>query len=100
ALYRRAARGAAATPARVAANAALLARHGEAEEVPGYTLRFSAGPAEGRLAADAEVREEATGATARVPVPAERVPGAPARLRAAEQVFTLAAAVGVQAVRP
>src|SRR5206468_915181 len=45
ALYRRAARGAAATPARVAATAALLALHGEAAEVPGYTLRFSAGSA-------------------------------------------------------
>src|SRR5206468_1665705 len=96
ALYRRAARGAAATPARVAATAALLALHGEAAEVPGYTLRFSAGPADGRLAADAEVREEATGATARVHVAAERVPGAPARCRAAEQDFTLADAFGVQ----
>ncbi len=96
ALYRRAARGAAATPARVAATAAMLALHGEAAEVPGYTLHFSAGPADGRLVADAEVREEATGATARVHVAAERAPGAPARCRAAEQDFTLADAFGVQ----
>src|SRR3989442_4225595 len=66
ALYHRAARGAAATPARVAATAALLTLHGEAPEVPGYTLRFSAGPMDGRLVADAEGREEGTGATARV----------------------------------
>src|SRR5207244_9783546 len=96
ALYRRAARGAAATPARVAATAALLTLHGEAPEVPGYTLRFSAGPMDGRLVADAEVREEVTGATARVHVAAERAPGAPARCRAAEQDFTLADAFGVQ----
>ena len=49
--------------------------------------------------ADAEVREEATGATARVHVAANRVPGAPARCRAAEQDFTLADAFGVQRER-
>src|SRR5437867_8160710 len=98
-VYRRAARGVAATPARVAATAALLALHGEPPEVPGYTLRFSAGPADGCLVADAEVREEATGATARVHVAAERAPGAPARCRAAEQDFTLADAFGVQRER-
>src|SRR5439155_353050 len=90
---------AAATPARVAATAAMLALHGEAAEVPGYTLHFSAGPADGRLVADAEVREEATGATARVHVAAERAPGAPARCRAAEQDFTLADAFGAQRER-
>src|SRR3989442_9865360 len=56
ALYRRAARGAAATPARVAGTAALLALHGEAPEVPGYTLRFSAGPAGGPPVAPAPGR--------------------------------------------
>jgi alpha-amylase/alpha-mannosidase (GH57 family) len=96
ALYRRAARGAAATPARVAATEALLVLHGEPPEVPGYALRFSAAPTRGRLVADAEVREEATGATARVHVAAERAPGAPARCRAGEQEFTLADAFGVQ----
>src|SRR5439155_1459636 len=92
-------RAAAAAPARGAATAEMLALDGEAAEVPGYSLHFSAGPADGRVVADAEVREEATGATARVHVAAERAPGAPARCRAAEQDFTLADAFGAQRER-
>ena len=99
ALYRRAARGQAATPARVAATAAMLAVLGHPADVPGHTVRFMAAPAAGRLTADALVLEHATGAAASVPIAAERrADGAPV-CRAGPTSSTLADFFGVQRER-
>jgi hypothetical protein len=72
ALYRWAARGEAATPARVGATTALLAVLGCEAEVPGFEVRLSAAPVAGRLVADAKVKEAITGALSRVSVEATR----------------------------
>ncbi|HYR96005.1 MAG TPA: DUF3536 domain-containing protein [Candidatus Binatus sp.] len=97
ALYRRAARGQAATPARVAATAAMLAVLDHPAEVPGYTVQFPVAPAAGRLAAAADVQEEATGSRATVPVVAERSPGGAPTCRVEARSFSLADVFGVQA---
>jgi len=93
-VYRRAARGAAASPARVAASAALLGLLGRDADVPGYAVVLPAA-ADGRLTGDAEVREHATGETRRVPVAAAMRDGVPAA-RAGDAAFTLADLFGVQ----
>src|SRR5262245_24839938 len=90
-LYRRAARGAAATPARVAASGALLARLGAAPDVPGFEVAMAGG--------EATVRERATDAV--VPVAIEVVvaaDGTPS-CRAAGELFGLGALFGVQRER-
>ena len=99
ALYRRAARGQAATPARVAATAAMLAVLDQPAEVPGWAVRFSAAAAAGRLAGDAAVEEQATGATALVPVAAERPPDGAPTCRAGDASFGLGDLFGVQRER-
>jgi hypothetical protein len=99
ALYRRAARGAAATPARVAATGALLTLLGEDATVPGYEVSFSAPVAGGRLEGGARVLERVTGAVAVVPVVAEQSPGTLPTCRVEGERFTLAALFGVQRER-
>jgi alpha-amylase/alpha-mannosidase (GH57 family) len=99
ALYRRAARGQAATPPRVAATAAMLALLDQPPDVPGYTVRISAAPTAGRLDAEGEVHEQATGATATVPIAAERRSDGTPSCRAGETSFTLADLFGVQRER-
>ena len=93
-VYRRAARGAAATAQRVAATAALLAVAGDTAWVPGYGVAFSCVPTADRLVADADVREDVTGAETRVAIAAE-----PGRCRADDERFTLADLFGVQRER-
>jgi alpha-amylase/alpha-mannosidase (GH57 family) len=98
-VYRRAARGAAATPARVAATGALLAIAGHPADVPGYDLRLPVREADGRLAGDAAVAEVATGAAERVHVEAEAAGGVVPVCRAGDRTFTLADLFGVQRER-
>jgi alpha-amylase/alpha-mannosidase (GH57 family) len=95
ALYRRAARGQAATPARVAASAAMLGVLGREASVPGYDVALSAGPRDGRLDTDARVLEHATGAATTVRVQAEAAPAGPAA-HAEGADFALADLFGVQ----
>src|SRR5262249_57907733 len=70
--YRRVVLRARATASRIAASAAMMQVLGHPAEVPGYAMRLTGRPAAGRLAADAEITEEATGAVVTVPVVAER----------------------------
>jgi len=102
-VYRRAARGEAATPARVAATAAMLTLLGQevgvAAEVPGYELGFSAAPQAGRLVADARVCESVTGAVVSLPVVAELSLAGPPGCRAGDATFTLGDLFGVQRER-
>jgi hypothetical protein len=77
ALYRRAARGQAATPARVAASAAMTAVLGREPSVPGFDVALSAGARDGRLEAKARVVEHATGAATAVQVEAESTSSGP-----------------------
>ncbi len=98
-LYRRAARGAAATPARVAATGALLVVLGEEPDVPGYDVSFSAPVAAGRLSAAARIVERATGATTSVNVVAAHSEGVPPTCRADAQRFAVADLFGVQRER-
>jgi hypothetical protein len=98
ALYRRAARGQAATPARVAATAAVLALVDQAPGLPGWTVRLPAA-AGGRIAGDAEVREELFGSPVVVPLAAERAAGGVPRCRVGEASFGLGDLFGVQRER-
>ena len=86
-LFRRTVRGLAATPARVAASAALLRVLGAADEVPGYDVRWPAAPPGGRLVADAQVTERATGAVVSVSVAAKHTPGTAPSCRVGEETF-------------
>lgn len=98
-LYRRAIRRRAATPQRVAATAALQALAGQATRVPGYEVAFSTGVDGDRLVGEARVTEGITGATASVPVMAERPPGGAPWCRVGEQRFGLGDLFAVQRVR-
>jgi hypothetical protein len=98
-VYRRAARGQAATPARVAATSAMLTLAGQEPDVPGYEVTFSARPQDGRLEAEAEVRELVTDRVVRLPVLATRERDGPPACRAGEASFTLADLFGVQRER-
>jgi alpha-amylase/alpha-mannosidase (GH57 family) len=95
ALYRRAARGQAATPARVAASAAMLAVVGRQPDVPGYDVTLSAVPRDGRVDAEARVLEHATGAATTVRVQAETAPFGPTA-QVDETSFGVADLFGVQ----
>src|SRR5437867_10402578 len=95
-LYRRAARGRAATPARVAAGGALLAVLGQPPRVPGYELGFSAAPAGGELEAEVRVTELATGALSAVRVVAVRAADGTPSCEVGDSRFTLASLFGVQ----
>jgi alpha-amylase/alpha-mannosidase (GH57 family) len=98
-VYRRSARGAAATPARVAATGALMVLVGATPEVPGHTTTFEAAPHDGRLAGRARIVELATDTASEVVVSAVRDgQGAPTCL-AGEAPFTLADLFGVQRER-
>src|SRR5438067_4130212 len=95
-VYRRRARGRAATPARVAASGALLAVRGQPPRVPGYELGFSPTPAGGELAAEVRVTELATGALSAVRVVAVRPEDGTPSCEVADARFTLASLFGVQ----
>ena len=95
-LYRRAARGRAATPARVAASGALLAVLGQPPRVPGYELGFSAAPAGGELEAEVRVAELATGALSALRVVAVRAADGTPSCQVGDSRFTLASLFGVQ----
>ena len=95
-LYRRAARGAAATPARVAASGALLALLGEEPSLPGYELTLSSAPRDGRLEASVRVVELATGAATTVPVVPASAPGALPACEAGGRSFTIPDLFGIQ----
>src|SRR5438552_9197607 len=95
-LYRRAARGRAATPARVAASGAILAVLGQPPRVPGYELGFSAAPAGGELEAEVRVTELATGAMSALRVVAVRAADGTPSCEVADARFTLASLFGVQ----
>jgi alpha-amylase/alpha-mannosidase (GH57 family) len=98
-LYRRAARGAAGTPARIAASAAMSTLLGEGGDVPGYTVCLSTTGDDGRLAGRVDVREDATGAETVVPISAwTDAAGAPI-CRAGEATFALGDLFGVQRER-
>lgn len=98
-LYRRGARGAAATPARVAATGALLHLLGCAATLPGYEAPSPPADASGRLVAEVPVVESATGAVTVVGVAAERgADGAPVA-RADGTRFGLGDLFGVQRER-
>ncbi len=99
AVYRRAGRGQAATPARVAGTAALLRMLGEPGDVPGHDVRFSAAASGGRREADARVVEVVTGATTTVPVVAERPAGGAPACRAGAAAVLLGDLFGVQRER-
>jgi hypothetical protein len=98
-VYRRAARGAAATPARVAATAAMLALLGEPAEVPGYAVRLPAPPAAGSLETRVVVREEQTGTESVQSVAARLDPAGAPVCRVEDGSFTLADLFGVQRER-
>ena len=98
-LYRRAARGAAATPARIAATAAMSTLLGEGADVPGHALRLSTTTGDGRLAGRVDVREDTTGAETVVPVSAWTDAGGAPICRAGEATFTLGDVFGVQRER-
>jgi alpha-amylase/alpha-mannosidase (GH57 family) len=90
-LYRRTARGAAATPTRVAATAALLAAVGEPPDVPGFELSRANG--------ETSVRERATGSTVTVSVETRTdADGTPSCIVAGE-TYGLDALFGVQRER-
>jgi hypothetical protein len=95
-VYRRAARGRAATPARVAASAALLAVLGEAPRVPGWDVTLSAAAAAGELEAEARVTEHATGAVSTARVVANREEDGAPVCRVGDRSFDLRALFGVQ----
>src|SRR5438094_853261 len=95
-LYRRAARGRAATPARVAASGALLAVLGQPPPGPGYELGFSAAPAGGELEAEVRVAELATGALSALRVVAVRAADGTPSCEVGDSRFTLASLFGVQ----
>jgi hypothetical protein len=98
-LYRRAARGAAATPARIAASAVNLTLLGERADVPGHVVRLSAAREDGRLAGRVDVRQDSTGAESGVPVSARLDGDGVPACRAGEGTFTLADLFGVQRER-
>lgn len=89
-VYRRAARGAAATPARVAASGAMLAVLGQPVRVPGHELTFSAAPVAGELDAEVRVTELSTGASTAVRVAAEWAARQAPSCRVGDRTFTLA----------
>jgi alpha-amylase/alpha-mannosidase (GH57 family) len=99
ALYRRAAQGEAATPARVGATAALLGLLGCEPELPGYDVRLTSAPAGGRLVGHAKVKEGVTGALSRVSVEAERRTDASPICRTEEGTFGLDDLFAVQRER-
>jgi len=86
-LFRRTVRATAATPARVAASAALLRLLGAPDEVPGYDVRWAAAATGRRLADDAQVTERATGAVTTVSLVAEYAPGTAPTCRVGEATF-------------
>jgi alpha-amylase/alpha-mannosidase (GH57 family) len=98
-VYRRSARGQAATPARVGATAALLALLDAPADVPGYAVRLPDGTARGHIVGEAEIRERATGSAASVPLHAERTEGGAPVARAGGIDFSLAALFGIQRER-
>jgi alpha-amylase/alpha-mannosidase (GH57 family) len=95
-LYRRAARGEAATPARVAGTLAMLAVAGREGTVPGFEVRFSTAPVACRLEGDAEVRELATDTVTRLGVASSLTPEGPPACRAGDVSLTIADLFGVQ----
>ncbi|MFN8545740.1 MAG: DUF3536 domain-containing protein [Candidatus Binatia bacterium] len=97
-VYRRAA-GAAATPPRVAATAALLRLLEEPARVPGYEVVLTADRDEGRLAGEARVTELSTGAAATVPFVAEGSAAAAPRCRVGEVAFDITHLFAVQRER-
>jgi len=97
--YRRVVLRARATPSRIAATAAMMQVLGHPAEVPGYTVHLNGRPAAGRLAADAEITEEATGAVVTVPVVAERPPRGAVVCRVGDAGFVLSDLFGGQRER-
>jgi alpha-amylase/alpha-mannosidase (GH57 family) len=95
-LYRRAARGQAATPARVAATAGMLAALDNEPRLPGWEVRFAAPPRRSGFETEATVREATTGAESTVGVAVTvGADGAPV-CRVDGAVLTLADLFGVQ----
>jgi alpha-amylase/alpha-mannosidase (GH57 family) len=98
-VYRRAARGAAATPARVAATAATLRVLGLAPDVPAHAVELPADGGTGRIAGNATVVEQTTGALATVAVEAARDADGGVACRVAGVPFGVAQLFGVQKER-
>src|SRR5262249_19732435 len=78
-----------ATPSRIAASAAMMQVLGHSADLPGHVVRLTGRPAAGRLAAEAEITEEATGAVVTVPVVAERPPDGAGVCRVGDARFGL-----------
>ena len=97
--YRRVVLRARATPSRIAASAAMMQVLGHPAEVPGHAVRLTGRPAAGRLAADAEITEESTGAVVSVPVVAERPPRGAVVCRVGDARFVLSDLFGGQRER-
>ncbi len=97
-LYRRAARGQGASPARVAATAAILRLLEREAPLPGYDVRFDATATDG-VVGEVEVRERSTGAAAVVRVVAERDPAGLPVARVGEAPFRVGDLFGVQKER-
>ncbi len=97
-VYRRLARRG-ATPARVAASAAMLAVLGQPGTVPGYTLELPSDLAPDGTARAVEVTERATGATTAVTLAVARDGDGLPVCRAGDAAYTLADLFGVQRER-
>jgi alpha-amylase/alpha-mannosidase (GH57 family) len=95
-LYRRAARGQAASPARVAATAGMLAVLDDEPHLPGWEVLLPVAPRGGRLETEAVVREASTGADALVGITVTLGVGRAPVCRVGEAEFTLAHLFGVQ----
>src|SRR5262249_61492348 len=88
-----------ATPSPIAASAAMMQVLGHPAEVPGHAVRLTGRPAAGRLAADAEISEESTGAVVSVPVVAERPPRGAVICRVGDARFVVSDLFGGQRER-
>jgi len=95
-VYRRAARGAAATPARVAASGAILALLGEPVSVPGYDVEMPPSSDGARIAGQARIGEQSTGAVENVTLDASRATDGTIEAHASGARFGIEDLFGVQ----